>query len=206
MFIAVRASEDQKKEFLQKGIAPELEVIFFAIGEPIHVSKEPDAVFDFTESNNYMEEFPSHIPVFKNAVISTLEHFPKNFIRMNAWPGFICRDIMEVAFHDEMKEKVASIMNALSWKYLQVPDIPGLIAARIICMIINEAWYALDDQVSTKTEIDTAMKLGTNYPFGPFEWGDKIGLHQVVTLLNKLSENDPRYLPSSLLLKASLNA
>ncbi len=60
-------------------------------------------------------------------------------------------------------------------------------------MIINEAFYALGDDVSTKEEIDVAMKLGTNYPFGPFEWGEKIGLQNIIELLKKLSENDKRY-------------
>ncbi len=45
-----------------------------------------------------------------------------------------------------------------------------------MAMIINEAWHALAEEVSTKNEIDTAMKLGTNYPYGPFEWAEKIGL------------------------------
>jgi 3-hydroxyacyl-CoA dehydrogenase len=43
-------------------------------------------------------------------------------------------------------------------------------------MIINEAYFALEDNVSTKAETDIAMKLGTNYPYGPFEWGQLIGL------------------------------
>ena len=42
-------------------------------------------------------------------------------------------------------------------------------------MIINEAFLALQEGVSTKEEINTAMKLGTNYPLGPFEWVEKIG-------------------------------
>ncbi len=47
--------------------------------------------------------------------------------------------------------------------------------------------------ITTKTEIDLAMKLGTNYPYGPFEWAEKIGLKNIYLLLKKLSENDNRY-------------
>ena len=48
----------------------------------------------------------------------------------------------------------------------QVPDEPGFIAARIIAMIINEAYYAKGEQVSSKADIDIAMKLGTTIPWG----------------------------------------
>ena len=66
-------------------------------------------------------------------------------------------------------------------------------------MIINEAYYAKDEDVSTEKEIDTAMKLGTNYPFGPFEWAQIIGIRNIYTLLKTLSEKDNRYIPSPLL-------
>jgi 3-hydroxybutyryl-CoA dehydrogenase len=63
-------------------------------------------------------------------------------------------------------------------------------------MIINEAFIALEEGVSSVKEIDTAMKLGTNYPFGPFQWAQEIGLQRIVTLLNRLSETQTRYAPS----------
>lgn len=200
MFIAVRSSEDQKKEFLQKGIPPDLEVEFFANNEPINTMKKLDALFDFSEEELSMDYLPEEIPVFKNEVITQLNSLPENYIRINAWPGFINRSIIEIAYNNEMEEKINKVMNALQWKFIRVPDIPGMIAARIVSMIINEAWFALADKISTKSEIDTAMKLGTNYPYGPFEWGDKIGLQHVLALLKKLSENDKRYEPCPLLI------
>ena len=70
-------------------------------------------------------------------------------------------------------------------------------------MIINEAYHALDEEVSTKEQIDIAMKLGTNYPYGPFEWSEKIGLKNVVQLLQNLATQDERYVISALLLSES---
>ncbi|MEO8115993.1 MAG: 3-hydroxyacyl-CoA dehydrogenase family protein [Bacteroidota bacterium] len=200
MFIVVSASEDQKKEFLQKGFPPELEVEFFANNEPVSSLKNIDAYFDFSAESLRINNIPEGIPVFKNAVTTQLQTLPNNFIRINAWPGFINRSITEIVYNNNMEEKINRVMNALQWKFIRVNDIPGMIAARIVSMIINEAWFALDDKVSTKTEIDIAMKLGTNYPFGPFEWGEKIGLQNVINLLKKLSETDSRYEPSHLLL------
>lgn len=60
-------------------------------------------------------------------------------------------------------------------------------------MIINEAYFGLGDGISSKQEMDIAMKLGTNYPFGPFEWSEKIGLGRIHALLSKLSETSTRY-------------
>ena len=68
-------------------------------------------------------------------------------------------------------------------------------------MIINETYFALDEKVSTQDAIDVAMTLGTNYPYGPFEWSKKIGLKNVYDLLSRLSEINKRYEPASLLKK-----
>ena len=84
---------------------------------------------------------------------------------------------------------------------MTVADEPGLVSARIIAMIINEAWFAVGDEVSSREEIDTAMKLGTNYPFGPFEWATAIGAGNILELLNKLTVTDKRYQPAPLLIK-----
>ena len=61
--------------------------------------------------------------------------------------------------------------------------------------------FALQDKVSTKSEIDIAMKMGTNYPYGPFEWSEKIGLKNIASLLKKLTTGNKRYIPSLLLLQ-----
>ncbi len=46
-------------------------------------------------------------------------------------------------------------------------------------MIVNEAFFAFGEKISTIEEIDMAMKLGTNYPNGPFEWAEKIGIENI---------------------------
>ena len=133
-----------------------------------------------------------------------MNELPPGFIRINGWNSFLKRNLVEAAGADENKkagEKVFSCFNkSTEW----VPDIPGFITPRVISMIINEAWFTLDEKVSTKEEIDTAMKLGTNYPYGPFEWGTRIGLKNVYELLTMLSKINSRYTPSSLLQKEAL--
>ena len=66
---------------------------------------------------------------------------------------------------------------------------------RVISMIVNEAYFALGDKLATSESIDLAMKNGVNYPLGPVEWGQKIGLKYIIDLLTEYSEitEDPRY-------------
>jgi 3-hydroxybutyryl-CoA dehydrogenase len=85
------------------------------------------------------------------------------------------------------------ILGQMGWSYQLVPDIAGMISARIIAMIVNEAYYTFQDNISTKKDIDIAMKLGTNYPYGPFEWSEKIGLKNIHELLERLGKTDSRY-------------
>jgi 3-hydroxybutyryl-CoA dehydrogenase len=141
------------------------------------------------------------LPVILNSVICTLKEMntAANVLRINGWKGFISRTVWEIA--GQVNEEVKQLLAALNKQLIEVPDEPGLIAARPIAMIINEAFFALGEDVSSKAEIDIAMKLGTNYPFGPFEWAAAIGVKNICDLLFILSENDNRYLPAPLLQK-----
>jgi 3-hydroxybutyryl-CoA dehydrogenase len=61
--------------------------------------------------------------------------------------------------------------------------------ARILVSIINEAAWALTQNVATASDINTALKLGTNYPKGPLEWADEIGYGTCGALLESLNAN-----------------
>lgn len=139
-------------------------------------------------------------PVIINLVDGTLtgKNLPPHIYRINGWSGFLARPVWEIAGIEN--DSIAAIFKPFSVKINFVKDEPGFINARVIAMIINEAYFALEEEVSSKTEIDTAMKLGTNYPFGPFEWAGKIGAGKILSLLQKLYVSDSRYKPSQLLI------
>ena len=65
------------------------------------------------------------------------------------------------------------------------------IGARVLATIVNEAASAVADGVATPAAIDTAMRLGTNYPSGPLEWGERIGLDHVLHTLDALNAAVP---------------
>lgn len=142
--------------------------------------------------------------VIVNAVVPTTGEIGYPFVRMNGWPGWPERTIHELAAPDEPTAmRIATLYGRLGHAFRLAPDTPGMISPRILAAIINEAWYTWQDNVSTKEEIDTAMRLGTNYPFGPFEWGERIGLGRIMGLLRSLSRSDPRYTPCRALEEAA---
>ena len=193
MRIIVRATAAQKEEWQQKPLADGTAIEFIDAENSVLADTEADVFFDLAldEANPVFIETTN--PVFANAVICTLSELPANYIRINAWNGFLKRELIEVAASETNKPIVQTVMNLLNWKYVLVPDIPGMIAARSISMIINEAYYTLGEEVSTKEAIDIAMKLGTNYPYGPFEWSEKIGLGHIYLLLKKMNRLESRY-------------
>ncbi|MBN9351574.1 MAG: hypothetical protein J0H55_12915 [Chitinophagaceae bacterium] len=155
-----------------------------------------DGLFLLNEKHIDFNLLPVKYPVFINEVIGILKDLnaPANVLRINGWAGFLQRKVWEVAGNISVDaERVAE---ALGRKLIVVKDEPGLISAKVIGAIINEAFYALNEKVSTKDEINIAMKLATNYPFGPFEWAEKIGYQKIHDLLSKLSETDSKYKPS----------
>ena len=193
MKIAVLADEFSKEEFKAKKLPADTQIIYVKSLAEIPDYSSADAFFILKEGIN-REDYRAFAekPVFINSVLLTLKemNLPENFSRINGWPTFLNRDTWEIAAG---KEGTATIFEKLEWKYSKVSDEPGLVSARIISMVINEAYFALGEDVSSKDEIDLAMKLGTNYPYGPFEWCKKIGLQKVYSLLQKLSETDNRY-------------
>jgi 3-hydroxybutyryl-CoA dehydrogenase len=141
--------------------------------------------------------------VMVNAVVPTLREIDGPFVRINGWPGFLERSIHELAVSDEqLAGKVKEVYGQLGHAFRFVPDVPGMISSRVLATIINEAYYTWEEKVSTKEEIDIAMRLGTNYPRGPFEWSRLIGLEQVFDLLHVLSRTNARYTPARSLQEA----
>ena len=206
MKIVVLADESLQMELLAQGLREN--VLTEWVNEPEALLNYPDAdaYIDLLFQNDTLRNsilqqlYPK--PVFVNAVITTLRQLPEGFIRINGWSTFLKRPVVEAAAADDnMKIKTEEIFALFNKTPEWCPDTPGFISVRVIAMIINEAYFALQDEVSCKEEIDIAMKLGTNYPFGPFEWSKKIGLKNVYELLSMLAGTNSRYRPATLLKK-----
>jgi 3-hydroxybutyryl-CoA dehydrogenase len=199
MTIQIQASASQQAELQVKPVAAGTSLLF---NQPIQAA---DAYFDLC----YDTDGPAFTgiqkqPVFANIVAGTCRHLPENYIRLNAWPGFLTRPLWEIAApdHSTFRQAAADVLAAFNQPFQWVPDQPGFVAARVIAAMINEAFFALGEEISTRDNIDTAMKLGTNYPYGPFEWLQKIGATAIVQLLQIMASEDARYTPAPALLQS----
>jgi 3-hydroxybutyryl-CoA dehydrogenase len=204
MKIVVITNETLKQELLAQGLSDKVEVTWQLTPMLLEgATGYIDLLFD--DSEERIEKLKQLQPaaIIVNAVF-TNKVLPAGFVRINGWNSFLKRSLLEASGTTEKKVITEKIFGNFNKTVEWVPDIPGFITARVISMIINEAFFTLDEKVSTKEEIDTAMKLGTNYPYGPFEWGSVIGLKNVYDLLIMLAKTNSRYTPSTLLQKEAL--
>jgi len=208
MQLVILANDLLKDELLNNVANPEIDLTWIDSANDFRECNGADAYLDllFENSQQRIDLLESLAPgsVIINSVNTTLRKINRQFVRINAWPGFLKRSVVEASSNGKMKSTAERVFSFLSRRIDWVADEPGFITARVIAMIINEAFFALEERISTKEEIDTAMKLGTSYPYGPFEWADKIGVKNVYTLLIELSKINPRYKPASLLEKEAI--
>ena len=99
------------------------------------------------------------------------------------------------------RQQVRAALRACGWQAMELRDTPALWAARTLCMLVNEGADAVHQGVCTEEGANLAMKLGTNWPHGPFEWLAALGVERVVTVLDHLhaSTRNERYRVSPLL-------
>ncbi|MBB1199382.1 3-hydroxyacyl-CoA dehydrogenase PaaC [Enterobacteriaceae bacterium 89] len=106
----------------------------------------------------------------------------------------------------EETEKAIYWLQQQGKKVLLVADYPGLLVWRTVAMLVNEALDALQKGVASEEDINTAMRLGVNYPRGPLAWGEQLGWQRVLLLLENLQRHygEERYRPCSLLRQRAL--
>ena len=219
MQIVVVAPPGIKAEFDQKFTAVHDYIFVTDYNQIRNNLKEAQVVFDF-----FLAEDPGRLRlyherkglvVFCQAITVSLAQLVYNaqmelactLFGFNGWPTFLNRPYLEVALlKEEDKLILEEICKQLATEYLIVDDRVGMVTPRVLAMIINEAFYTLQDQTATPADIDLAMKLGTNYPFGLFEWTNKIGIGNIYKLLAALytDTRDERYKICPLLKKKYL--
>lgn len=209
MKILARGSKNRIKELQEKlrNVSCELTCIDDSdlLSANVH---EFDLVFDlkFDEKTEQLKYFAGlkNIPVFVCAVKQQLARAAFDYGRkidcqlfgINSLPTFLNRPLVEISLLNEKdRDGLNQIMLELNWDFKIVEDRVGMVTPRIIFMIINEACYTLQEGTASLQDIDTSMKLGTNYPFGPFEWANKIGINHVYETLENMYQDthDPRY-------------
>jgi len=162
------------------------------------------------------KSLPATAPILSSSVTisateqcSWIEH-KHRLVGIGALPTFLEKQLVEVAptvfSPSETVQVVARFFSSLGKEIEVVQDRVGMVFPRILCQIINESIFAVTDDVASPQDIDVAMKLGANYPCGPIEWAEKIGVRQVCAVLVALQNdlNEDRYRVSPLLKQMSI--
>lgn len=102
---------------------------------------------------------------------------------------------------DETHARALAFAKGIGKTPITVKNGPGFAVNRILCPMINEAIFALQEGMATAEDIDTGMKLGCNHPIGPLALADMVGLDTLLAVMQVFYEgfNDPKYRPAPLL-------
>lgn len=165
----------------------------FRIFKDLDAAARPDAIL---ASNT------SSISITKIAAATAR---PANVIGMHFMNPVPLMKLVEVirglGTADETTRLVMDLCRSMGKEPVEANDSPGFISNRILCPMINEAIFALQEHVGSAEAIDTVMKLGMNHPMGPLALADLIGLDVVLFVMEVLQRDlgEDKYRPAPLL-------
>ena len=139
--------------------------------------------------------------------IAEITDRPDRFIGMHFFNPVHKNDLVEVILGEktsiESKNRIIEIVKNLNKKAIIIDNSPGFIVNRLLFTQINEAIHLLEEEKTTKENIDSAIKLGLKHPMGPFELADFIGLDVCLSILEVLylELKNNNYRPAQLLYK-----
>jgi 3-hydroxybutyryl-CoA dehydrogenase len=165
------------------------------------IFREMDA---HAHANTILATNTSSISITKIAAVTKR---PERVIGMHFMNPVPLMKLVEVirglATSDDTLTTIVDVCKWMGKESVEANDSPGFISNRILCPMINEAVFALQEGVGTPEAIDQVMKLGMNHPMGPLTLADLIGLDVVLFVMEVLQRDlgEDKYRPAYLLRK-----
>jgi 3-hydroxybutyryl-CoA dehydrogenase len=154
---------------------------------------------------------PSHAVLATNTssisitALAAVTADPARFIGMHFFNPVPLMSLVELIRGLQTSEATVAAASAFAKQLGKVPIIvknsPGFVVNRILCPMLNEAIFALQEGLATAEDIDNGMKLGCSHPIGPLALCDMVGLDVLLAVMNVFYQdfNDPKYRPALLL-------
>lgn len=188
---------------LQNSVA-EADLIIEAVPENIKIKQ---AVFESIDKHaGEHAYFATNTSTMSPTEIASFTTRPDRVIAMHFFNPVHKMPLVEIIkgleTSDETANMAREVAERMGKETVVVNEFPGFVTSRISTLVGNEAFYMLQEGVGTAEEIDKAIKLGLNYPMGPFELGDLVGLDTRLNNLEYLHKTlGEKYRPAPLLVQ-----
>ena len=182
--------------------AEKADLIIEAVPEQIAIKKQVfETIEQFAPAHCY---FATNTSTMSPTEIASFAKRPEKTIAMHFFNPVHKMPLVEIVrgleTSDETAETIREVAVNMGKETVVIKEFPGFITSRISALVGNEAFYMLQEGLGTPEEIDKAIKLGLNYPMGPFELVDLVGLDTRLNNLNYLHEKlGEKYRPAPIL-------
>lgn len=205
-----RVSEEEAKVALRKlaftqdleAVAKSADLLIEAVPE---IAKLKQQVFEIVgRSAKASCIFATNTSTMSPTEIASFGGRPEQTIAMHFFNPVHKMPLVEIVrgleTSDETVKYIESIARSMGKETVTIKEFPGFVTSRLSALVGNEAFYMLQEGLGTAEEIDKAIKLGLNYPMGPFELADLVGLDARLNNLRYLHEKlGEKYRPAPLL-------
>ncbi|WP_391118284.1 3-hydroxyacyl-CoA dehydrogenase [Psychrobacillus sp. L3] len=178
------------------------DLIIEAVPEKTEIKKHVfETIEEYAPSHCY---FATNTSTMSPTEIASFGKRPEKTIAMHFFNPVHKMPLVEIVrgleTSDETVETIREVAVKMGKETVVINEFPGFVTSRISALVGNEAFYMLQEGLGTPEEIDKAIKLGLNYPMGPFELVDLVGLDTRLNNLNYLHEKlGEKYRPAPLL-------